>query len=277
MVTRCGVLGRPIGHSLSPVLHRAAYRELGLDWAYDAHDVGEADLAGFLAGLDDSWRGLSLTMPLKRAVVPLLDTVSSRAAQAGAANTVVLEQGRRHGHNTDIPGMVAAIRERSERTPGTAMVLGGGATAASAVLALADLGCTAVRLVVRDPSRAAQTLTVAGRHPARPRVDVLTFPEAAPAATTLPPDVVVSTVPADAQGEGVLRLAARTGLLFDVVYDPWPTPLARVADQEGIVFVSGLDLLVHQAGLQVERMTGADQAPLEAMRAAGELALAQPG
>jgi shikimate dehydrogenase len=173
--------------------------------------------------------------------------------------------------------MVAAIRERSDRAPRTAMVLGGGATAASAVLALADLGCTAIRLVVRDPTRAQQTLTVAGRHPARPRVDVLTFPEATPAATTLPPDVVVSTVPVDAQGEGVLRLAARAGLVFDVVYDPWPTPLARVADEKGVAFVSGLDLLVHQAGQQVELMTGAEQAPLAAMRAAGERALTQPG
>ena len=111
---RCAVLGSPIAHSLSPVLHRAAYDALGLDWSYDAVEVSEDGLPGFLDGLDGSWRGLSLTMPLKRTVVPLLDEMSARAAQARAANTVVLDAGRRVGHNTDIPGAVAAIRERTD-------------------------------------------------------------------------------------------------------------------------------------------------------------------
>jgi shikimate dehydrogenase len=270
---RCAVLGRPISHSLSPVLHRAAYAELGLDWRYDAVEVGEGGLAAFLDGLDGSWRGLSLTMPLKRTVVPLLDDLSDRARQAAAANTVLLDGDRRWGDNTDIPGAVAAIRERTDADLGSAVVLGGGATAASVVLALADLGCRAVRLVVRDPDRAADTLTAVGRHPAGPLVEVLTFDELAEAGAAPRPDIVVSTVPAAAQGDEVLALARTAPVVFDVVYDPWPTPLGSTAAAAGATLVSGLDLLIHQAALQVSLMTGATEVPLAAMRAAGERSL----
>ncbi len=276
MTTRCAVLGSPIAHSLSPVLHRAAYAELGLDWEYDAHEVREGELAAFLDGLDATWRGLSLTMPLKRTVVPLLDELSDRAAQAQAANTVILEQGRRIGHNTDIPGAVAAIRERTGAALRNAVILGGGATASSALLALADLGCTSVRVVVRDTSRVKETLDAAGRHPARPMVEVLTFREAVRAAEALRPAIVVSTIPAEAQVESVLRVARTAPVVFDVVYDPWPTPLARLAEAEGQTLVSGLDLLVHQAALQVTLMTGAAEPPVQAMREAGLRALAEP-
>ncbi|HET9858153.1 MAG TPA: shikimate dehydrogenase [Nocardioidaceae bacterium] len=269
---RCAVLGSPIAHSLSPVLHRAAYVELGLDWSYDAHEVTESSLAGFLDGLDDSWRGLSLTMPLKRTVVPLLDDLSDRARQSGAVNTVVLDHGRRWGDNTDIPGAAAAIRERTDADLRSAIVLGGGATAGSIVLALAGLGCLDVRLVVRDPGRAADTLRAAARHPARPDVEVLTFAAASHEGGP-PPDIVVSTVPAAAQGPEVVRLAGAAPVIFDVVYEPWPTPLAAFALEEGRTLVSGLDLLVHQAALQVTLMTGIADVPMEAMRAAGQRAL----
>lgn len=272
MSSRCAVLGSPIAHSLSPVLHRAAYRDLGLDWRYDAHEIGEEQLAGFLDGLGPEWRGLSLTMPLKRAVLPLLDEVTDRAGQAGAVNTVLLAGGRRVGHNTDVPGAVAAVRERTSLEPRDAVVFGGGATAGSMVLALADLGCRSVRLVVRDPARVADTLAAAARHPRRPMVDVITFRELASVAAAFRPAIAVSTVPAAAQGEALLRAAETAPVLFEVVYEPWPTPLARLAAATGATLVSGLDLLVHQAALQVELMTGS-AAPLATMRTAGEAAL----
>ena len=110
---RCGVLGDPIAHSLSPVLHRAAYAALGLDWSYDAHRVAAGGLEPFVAGLDASWRGLSLTMPLKREALALADRVTDRARLAGAVNTLLLEGDERVGDNTDLPGAVAAIRERT--------------------------------------------------------------------------------------------------------------------------------------------------------------------
>jgi len=125
---RAAVLGRPIAHSLSPALHRAAYAALGLDWSYDAVDCGPDELAALLDGLGPEWRGLSLTMPLKAAVLPLLDDVAPLAAAVAAANTVVLRDGRRSGHNTDVHGIVAALAEVGVTSVSRAVVLGGGAT-----------------------------------------------------------------------------------------------------------------------------------------------------
>jgi shikimate dehydrogenase len=266
---RCAVLGSPISHSLSPVLHRAGYRAVGLDWRYDAIEVREDQLAGFLAGLDETWRGLSLTMPLKRTAVGLVDELTARAAQAGAVNTVVLDRGRRTGHNTDVPGAVAAIRAVAAGPLRRAVVLGGGATATSVLLALADLGCRDVRLVVRDAARAEETLAAVARHPSAPAMEVLGFGAAA-----APADILVSTIPAAAQTTDVLSLAEPVEVVFDVVYHPWPTPLAAFALDRGRTLVSGLDLLVHQAGAQFTLMTGAGDPPLAAMREAGERALA---
>ena len=207
---RCAVLGSPIAHSLSPVLHRAAYAELGLDWEYDAREVREEELAGFLDGLDAEWRGLSLTMPLKRAVVPLLDEMSERAVQAAAANTVVLDRVgdrlRRVGHNTDIPGAAAALRERLRRGRcAAAIVLGGGATAA---LGAARAGRP--RLRGRDPAGPGR---VPGRGDARGGRPAPAAPDGhGPAAGSSagdpvgPADVLVSTIPVSAQTDDVLRL-----------------------------------------------------------------------
>jgi shikimate dehydrogenase len=268
------VLGSPVAHSLSPVLHRAAYDELGLDWSYDACEVDAAGLPAFLAGLDPVWRGLSLTMPLKRAVLPLVDEVGDAARRAGAANTVLLGDGRRVGHNTDVPGAVEAVRERWSGPVSRAMLLGGGATAASVVLALADLGCRSVTLLVRDDARAAETVAVATRHPAAPEIEVRRIGGPVPPPTAPVVDILVSTIPAAAQTADLLAVATGAQVVFDVVYDPWPTPLAAQANARGQVLVTGLDLLVHQAVLQVELMTGVATAPLEAMRRAGEIALA---
>lgn len=266
---RCAVLGSPVAHSLSPALHRAAYVELGLDWEYDAHEVREDDLSTFLDGLDESWRGLSLTMPLKRAVVPMLDEMSERAMQARAANTVVLDGGARVGHNTDIPGVSASLRERHDGPVESATVIGGGATATSVLLALADLGCTAASLVVRDPSRAPETLDAVQRHPAPPAVEVRTFDDLTAGRFPVG-DLVASTVPAAAQTPELVLACAEAAVVFEVVYDPWPTPLAAATlgpSAAGRVLVSGLDLLVHQAVLQVELMTGRRPA-VETLRAA---------
>ena len=264
---RCAVLGSPIAHSLSPVLHRAAYAQLGLGWEYGAREVTEDTLGSFLDGLGPEWRGLSLTMPLKRAVVPMLDEQSELVEVSGAANTVILEGGRRTGHNTDVPGAVAALTERHGGPWHTAIVLGGGATATSVLLALADLGCTHAMLVVRDAGRARETLDAVARHPEAPEIEVRTFGEGLEDA-----DVLVSTIPAGAQDDWVLSLVLQVGVVFDVVYDPWPTPLAEGAEAGEVPLVSGLDLLAHQAVLQVELMTGR-RPDVATLRDAGERAL----
>jgi shikimate dehydrogenase len=250
------------------VLHRAAYAELGLDWTYDAVEVDGPGLAGFLTGLDDRWRGLSLTMPLKRTVMPLLDEADPWARVSGGANTVVLEAGRLLGHNTDVPGAVQALTEAGARDLTHAVVLGAGATAASVLLALSEVGCQDAQLLARNPARAVETLAALDRHGRGPGIQVglLTDP-------LRPADVVVSTIPARAQAPALVAAAVSARVVFDVVYDPWPTPLAAAAKAAGCVVVGGLDLLVHQAALQVRLMTGRE-APVAAMRAAGERALA---
>ncbi|MFE4874453.1 shikimate dehydrogenase [Streptomyces sp. NPDC056682] len=268
---RAAVLGSPIAHSLSPVLHRAAYAELGLGhWSYDRFEVDEAGLPGFVAELDASWAGLSLTMPLKRAVIPLLDGISDTAASVEAVNTVVLtHDGRRLGDNTDIPGMVAALDERGVSKVESAAVLGAGATASSALAALARICAGPVTAYVRSEARAAEMRGWGERL----GVDVRTA-DWSHAADAFEAPLVIATTPAGTTDALAAAVPEHPGTLFDVLYEPWPTPLAAAWAGRGGAVVGGLDLLVHQAVLQVEQMTGCASAPLEAMRKAGEAALA---
>ncbi|MER6691436.1 shikimate dehydrogenase [Streptomyces minutiscleroticus] len=268
---RAAVLGSPIAHSLSPALHRAAYGELGLgDWSYDRFDVDEAGLAGFVEGLGPEWAGLSLTMPLKRAVIPLLDEVGETAASIETVNTLVFtDDGRRVGDNTDVPGMVAALREHGIEQVGSAAVLGAGATASSALAALARVCTGEVVVYVRSAARAAEMR----RWGERLGVAVRTA-DWADAAEALRAPLVIATTPAGATDDLSRAVPERPAVLFDVLYEPWPTALAARWSAYGGAVVSGLDLLVHQAVLQVERMTGRGPAPVDAMRKAGEAALA---
>ncbi|MEZ7004140.1 shikimate dehydrogenase [Streptomyces sp. AD55] len=269
---RAAVLGSPIAHSLSPVLHRAAYAALGLEnWTYDRFDLDEAALPGFVEGLGPEWAGLSLTMPLKRAVIPLLDAISETAASVDAVNTVVLApDGRRTGDNTDIPGMVAALREHGVEKAESAAVLGAGATASSALAALARICTGEVDVYVRSGARAAEMRGWAERLGVAVRIV-----EWERAAQALHAPLVVATTPAGTTDALAGAVPERPGTLFDVLYEPWPTPLAARWSAAGGAVVGGLDLLLHQAVLQVEQMTGHSPAPLAAMRAAGERALAE--
>ncbi|MFF5028995.1 shikimate dehydrogenase [Streptomyces collinus] len=268
---RAAVLGSPIAHSLSPVLHRAAYDALGLTaWSYDRFEIDEAALPGFLDGLGPQWAGLSLTMPLKRAVIPLVDEISETAASVDAVNTVVFEEdGRRVGDNTDIPGMVAALREHGIEEVGSAAILGAGATASSALAALARICTGEVVAYVRSETRAAEMR----RWGERLDVDLRTA-DWADAGRALSAPLVIATTPAGTTDALAAAVPERPATLFDVLYEPWPTELAARWSMFGGAVVSGLDLLVHQAVLQVERMTGHSPAPLDAMRQAGEKALA---
>lgn len=268
---RAAVLGSPIAHSLSPVLHRAAYAELGLDdWSYDRFDVDEAALPGFVEGLDSSWAGLSLTMPLKRAIIPLLDSVSETAASVEAVNTVVLtEDGGRAGDNTDIPGMIAALHERGVEKTETAAVLGAGATASSALAALSQICTGPVTAYVRSRERGDEMRGWGERLGVEVRIA-----DWAEAEQALHAPLIIATTPAGTTDGLMNAVPDHPGTLFDVLYEPWPTGLASAwAARDGAI-VGGLDLLVHQAVLQVEQMTGRSPAPLAAMRRAGEQALA---
>jgi shikimate dehydrogenase len=268
---KAAVLGSPVAHSLSPALHRAAYAKLGLaDWSYQAIDCDEAALPGRLADCGPQWAGLSLTMPLKRAVLPLLDSADPVAAATGSANTVVLRGGARLGYNTDVAGLVTALTEAGlDRAPAGALILGGGATACSALAALAELGLRQAAVAVRDPARAGDLLAAASR--------LAMSVELCPFGTQPGAELLISTVPtgaADFYAERLRGIAHPPGFVMDVVYHPWPTPLATAASRVGSVAVSGFELLLHQAARQVELMTGRTP-PVQAMRDAGLAELAR--
>jgi shikimate dehydrogenase len=264
---RAAVLGSPAAHSLSPVLHTAGYRQLGLaGWTYEAIECDEPGLASFLDSVGPDWTGLSLTMPLKRAVLQLLDETEQLAADVGAANTVLLRDGRRLGYNTDVPGMVTALRQAGV-TPGrNALILGSGATACSALAAIRELGATSVTVATRSLPRAAPLLAVAARLGLAVQ---LTDLDAGLGGAGW--GLLISTIPpagAAAVAEQIESQAVRADAVLDVGYDPWPTALAKAAQSAGMVVISGYELLVGQAVGQFELMTGR-AAPVAAMRAAG--------
>jgi shikimate dehydrogenase len=325
---RAAVLGHPVAHSLSPVLHRAAYAALGLtDWRYEAVDTTEEQLPALVASLDASWAGLSLTMPLKHAVIPLLDHVEPLAEAVGAVNTLVVQPvgtGRPTfvGANTDVYGLVAALREglvaRAERAerqaalapdltsrsagsttgppppppspssvvaPGrtlgpevrSAVVIGGGATAASTLAALAELGCTSPTVLVRSLGRTGGLQRAAHRMGVEPRFEVLDVAAPRLMETLAAADVVVSTLPGHAADPIAAALANAGGMppgvLLDVAYDPRPSALSLAWTAGGTgEAVAGERMLLHQAVEQVRLMTGRP-APLAEMDAALDAAL----
>jgi shikimate dehydrogenase len=289
---RAAVLGSPVAHSLSPALHSAAYAELGLgDWSYEALECDEARLQGLLEPLGTDWAGLSLTMPLKRAVIGLLDWVSPLASQVGAVNTVVFgapapggeTAGRPvlRGYNTDVGGMVDALAAAGGEAdggparpatadPAGALILGGGATACSALAALRDIGLRKATVAVRAAGRAGELLAAADRLGISVQLTGVDFGRGAGGGGW---DLVISTIPSGAADElaaDLQRLAP--AVVLDVVYDPWPTKLAATAQEAGAVVIGGFELLLYQAARQVQLMTGLEP-PVEAMRSAGLAAL----
>lgn len=274
---RAAVLGQPIAHSLSPVIHNAGYAAAGLsDWSYDAHDCGEEELAGFVAGLGPEWVGLSLTMPLKEVALAVADAVSDRAAALGAANTLVRRpDGTWWAENTDAPGMVDALRWVGVDTLARVSVLGAGGTARAALAAAAQLGAELVTVHARRAAAVEELAPVAAALGVSIAAAPWPSPEADPGDIGLgEADAVISTVPKGVADPLADRIAWRpTTVVFDVVYDPWPTPLAAAAQRAGCRIVSGLDLLLAQAVHQFELFTGVP-APVAAMREALQAAAA---
>lgn len=278
---RAAVLGSPVGHSLSPVLHRAAYGALGLPWRYDAIECDEAGLAGWCDRVrgEAGWAGLSLTMPLKTAALALLDEVDGQARAVGALNTVVVETGtepggpaRLSGYNTDIDGIRYAVEQALGvlSVPRRSVVLGAGGTARAAVAALCRLGAGSVDVVARRPDAAASLIDIGA--------------ETATAVSVLPwyrlddgiltgSDLVVATTPAGATDDLAARRWPAGAALVELLYHPWPTPLAARAAADGASVVGGMAVLAAQAVGQVALFTGA-KVDVGVLLAAGEAALA---
>ncbi|MEU1970373.1 shikimate dehydrogenase [Microbacterium sp. NPDC019599] len=270
--TRLAVWGDPIAHSRSPQLHGAAYGVLGLDWTYERRRVSEERFADVLASLDGSWRGLSLTMPLKGVAFAAAVERDRRAELTGAANTLLLDPDGFRAFNTDIGGIVRSLAEEGIDRVGEARVVGAGATAMSALVALAEIGATRVEVVARRPE-AVEPLQKLGE---RLAVSVTPVPFGDGALSPVP--VTIATLPGDAPVPvpAADALARSGGLLLDVVYGHWPTTLSFAWDRAGHPAVSGLGMLLHQALLQVRVFTSGDadapvpdeEAVLAAMRAA---------
>ncbi len=260
LVRRAAVVGKPVAHSLSPVLHGAAYEALGLPWAYTRLEASEPELPALVAGLDESWVGLSVTMPGKRAALDLATVATDRARAVGAANTLVRRDGGWAADCTDVDGVVGALRAAGFTSGETAVVLGAGGTACAALAALAELGVGAASVVVRDRTRAAAALTCAESVGlAAGVVEWTSVADVLPAAS-----VLVNTVPPEAVAPQVAVLG-RVPCVLDVIYHPWPTPLATAVAEQGGRLATGLDMLLHQAFGQVEQFTGRP-APRQAMR-----------
>jgi shikimate dehydrogenase len=261
---RAAVVGKPVAHSLSPVLHGAAYEALGLNWTYTRLEASGSELPALVAGLDDSWVGLSVTMPGKRAALEVATEATPRARAVGAANTLVRSPHGWSADCTDVDGVAGALHAVGY-VPGPAgVVLGAGGTACAALAGLAALGVSRASVVVRDVSRATEAAACATA--VGLTVDLVPWASADVAALASSASVVVNTTPPEAVADLVPALS-QAPCVLDVIYHPWPTPLAAAVTSRGGMLATGLDMLLHQAFGQVAQFTGMTP-PREAMRAA---------
>lgn len=269
MTTLVALIGDPVAGSVSPAMHRAGFREAGLDWDYRAVRVTAEELPRVFDQLRSSFAGLNVTRPLKEAVLPLLQGVSGEAERAGSVNTVVFEREAR-GHSTDGAGFLAALRRGVDRDPRRAVVLGTGGAARAVAGALTGIGCE-VMVYGRNEragTRLAGDLGVSfgGSGGAIEQDDPLG-----------PADLLVNATPVeddhDGTGLSVPRWTLHEGLtVFDLVYRPRRTALLTQAEAAGCRTVEGVEMLIEQGALSFELWTGRP-GPVEAMREAAYRAL----
>jgi len=241
--TRLAVWGDPIGHSRSPALHSAAYARLGLDWQYHRRRVDDGEFVETLASLDGTWRGLSLTMPLKEVAHAAADTRDAHAELTGAVNTLLLGETTR-GFNTDVGGIVDAFRHAGMPALESVRVLGAGATAASALVAAHDLGARRAEVRARRPEAGARLVEIG----AQLGIPVLVRPFDAPADAV---DATVATLPSGTVLDPQIAapFADTGGVLFEAAYAPWPSALAAGWTSDHVI--SGFEMLLYQAVRQI--------------------------
>ncbi|MEQ6898497.1 shikimate dehydrogenase [Microbacterium sp. KR10-403] len=253
---RLEVWGDPIAHSLSPRLHTAAYRTLGLEWAYGRRQVSAASFPGEFGALGPSYRGLSLTMPLKGRAFDAAVSRNRHGELSGAVNTLLLADDGPHGFNTDVAGIAADVAEQLDAPIDRARIVGSGATATSALLALETLGVSRVEVAARRPEaveRLARLGAQIGVTVEGVGLDTRARDVVALTVATLPGGAPFDPAVADA-------LARDGGLLYDVVYGHWPTELAVAWERHGARAVAGIGMLVHQALRQVRVfVSGSDE------------------
>lgn len=264
------MIGWPVDHSLSPVIHNAAFREMALDWTYVALPVRPGELRAALLGLGAlGFAGANVTMPHKTEAATLVEDLSEDAVRLGAVNTLVVGGAGLAGHNTDAPGFDRFLREDVGLDPAGRSVLlyGAGGAARACALALARAGAAEIVVAVRVPARASalqHALEGTGT-----TVHAVSFENA----SGLVADVVVNATPLGARGEVMPEPTFKAGMhVIDLLYQPASTPLLGHARAAGATAFGGLGLLVHQAALSFELWTG-QPPPLETMSAAAIAAL----
>lgn len=264
---RAAVLGSPIAHSKSPLLHRAAFEALGLHgWTYDRIETTAETLPEVVGGADDAFIGFSVTMPAKTAALNFADERTDRADLIGSANTLIRTERGWRADCTDVDGMTGALAEGGYAVgTGRAILIGAGGTALPSVAALAAAGVRELTVVARSAERAASVTALAARLGMTAEIIAFTAVDEL-RRRIADADVTVSTVPAPA-AEALGPAVSGSRLLVDVIYDPWPTPLATAVEAAGGTVVGGLVMLLHQAFSQAEQFTGRP-APRAAMAAA---------
>lgn len=261
--SKAAVLGSPVAHSKSPLLHLAAYRALGLnDWTYERIECTAEQLPSLVGGFGPEWVGVSVTMPGKFAALQFADERTERAELVGSANTLVRTDRGWRADNTDIDGVAGALGHH--RHLRHAIVLGSGGTAPAALVGLAELGVTELTVVARNRDKAARLLDLGRDVGVTTRFCALGHPGLP--AVIAGADVMVSTIPAAAAAE-YADIFAAVPLLLDAIYEPWPTPLAAAVAAAGGEVIGGAQMLLHQAFSQVEQFTGRP-APCTEMAAA---------
>lgn len=245
---KLAVLGSPISHSLSPVLHKAAYAQLGLPHTFEAIDVNIDQFKSFFSGLDDEWLGLSITMPLKEVAFEVATKVSNVAKQTGAINTLIFKDGVQ-ADNTDVYGISKSLRNAGCTNPKTATIIGAGATTRSAIAALAGLGIEGILIIARNPQKSATCIDLGNELGIS--IDATSSIEDKFFAT----DVTINATPIGVADDFVHHLGQARGVLLDVVYNPWPTKLAAAWKSKSLTAVPGHQMLLNQAVRQIELFT----------------------
>ncbi len=244
---RAAVLGSPIAHSLSPALHMAAYKHLGITGEYTAIEVLPADLKDFIDSRDSSWTGFSLTMPLKESVMSIADVLDPLVVQVACANTLIRKDDSWSAYSTDVSGFRHSILNKGAATCKSVSIIGSGATARAAAAAVDETG-RVIHVVHRNPDRCQAMKSAA------PKSEIIFHPweSALPMA-----DITINTTPSGAADVFVHTLSSKVhGIFFEALYKPWPTPLLAKWRSLGGESIDGLDLLVHQGVDQISLMTG---------------------
>ncbi|MGA1134579.1 MAG: shikimate dehydrogenase [Prochlorotrichaceae cyanobacterium] len=274
-----GIIGDPVKHSLSPLMHNAALGVMGLDWVYVPFPVQQEHLAAALSGFAAiGVQGFNITIPHKQAILPLLDKVTPLAKAIGAVNTVwpfyneALSVQGWQGTNTDVQGFISPLQAiPPAQTQGTALILGGGGAARAVVAGCHQLNWQSIWVVGRNLEklqafqRSWQETEIAAKLKIAPWSDL---PQLLPQSSLVVNTTPLGMAPQGSQSplsEEALALLPAETIVYDLIYTPSPTQLLKLAEHRGLKTIDGVEMLVQQGAAALEIWTG-QSVPVEVMR-----------